>query len=82
MQTVYDWLTLAIFAGLIILFLQRSSADEPKDKIYEYIPAGVGCALANYLGNHGQNVLAVLVIVAIAAYVWLVLKPQADLRQK
>lgn len=79
MQTVYDWLTIAIFAGLIILFLQRSSADEPKDKIYQYVPAGIACALANYLGNSGQDILAVLVIVALAVYVWLVLKPLADL---
>jgi hypothetical protein len=61
------------------LFLQRSSADEPKDKIYHYAPAAVGCALANYLGNSGQDVLAMLVIGAIAAYVWYVLKPLENL---
>lgn len=79
MQTVYDWLTLAIFAGLIVLFLQRSSAHEPKDKMYHYVPAALGCALANYLGNAGQDILAMLMIVAIAAYVWFVLKPLENL---
>jgi len=27
MDTIYDWLSLAIFAGLIVLFLQRSTSD-------------------------------------------------------
>lgn len=27
METVYDWVSLAIFAGLIVLFLQRSTGD-------------------------------------------------------
>lgn len=79
MRTVYDWLTIAIFAGLIILFLQRSSAKDPKDKMYHYAPAAAGCAFANYLGNAGQDILAVLVIVGIAAYVWFVLKPLENL---
>ena len=27
MQTIYDWVTVAIFAGLIVIFLQRSVGD-------------------------------------------------------
>lgn len=77
MQTVYDWLTVAIFAGLITLFLQRSSAEEPRDKMYHYAPAAIGCAVANYLGNQGQDILAVAGILCIGVYVWLVLKPLA-----
>lgn len=79
MQTVYDWLTIVIFAGLIVLFLQRSSAHEPKDTIYHYAPAALGCALANYLGNAGQDILALLMIAGIAAYIWYVLKPFENL---
>ena len=75
MQTVFDWLTVAIFAGLITLFLNRSSADVPRDKLIQYAPAAIGCAVVNYLGNNGQQVLAVLGLAAIAAYVWVVLKP-------
>ncbi|QQV78055.1 hypothetical protein H5J25_04765 [Sphingomonas aliaeris] len=75
METVYDWLTVAIFGGLITLFLQRSSADEPKDKMWQYFPAAIGCAVANYLGNHEQHVLAWLAIAGIGIYVWYVLKP-------
>jgi len=80
-QTVYDWLTIAIFAGLITLFLQRSSAEEPKDKMYQYFPAAIGCALANYFGNHEQEIFAWLLLAAIAAYIWYVLKPFAHWKQ-
>lgn len=81
MQTVYDWLTVAIFAGLITLFLQRSSADEPKDKMFHYAPPALGCAIANYFGNHEQVVIAWLCLAAIAVYVWYVLKPLAHWKQ-
>jgi hypothetical protein len=75
MQTVWDWLTVAVFAGLIVLFLQRSMAETPKDKLISYGPPALGCALANWLGNNGQPIFAGLLIVAILAYVWFVLKP-------
>lgn len=75
METIYDWVTVAIFAGLIIVFLQRSTAEEPSDRIYQYVPAALGCAVANYLGNHEQSVWAISLIVAVGVYVWFVLKP-------
>jgi len=76
-QTVYDWLTVAIFAGLITLFLHRSSAEEPKDQLVQYAPPAIGCAVANYLGNLGQEVIAVALATAVIAYIWFVLKPLA-----
>lgn len=34
MQTVFDWLAIAVFASLTVLFLQRSAAEtSPNDKI-------------------------------------------------
>jgi hypothetical protein len=88
LETVYDWVTVAIFAGLIVLFLQRSSGTgEPQDSIWQYLAASVGCALANYLGNeaikHGEggapdflfHGLAIAVLAATLGYVWYVLKP-------
>jgi hypothetical protein len=75
-ETVYDWITVAIFGGLVVLFLHRSMAEtEPQDTIYHYIPPAVGCALANYVGNHGQGVVSALIVVAVLAYIVLVLKP-------
>ncbi|WP_309645482.1 XrtV sorting system accessory protein [Phenylobacterium sp.] len=76
MQTIYDWVTVAIFAGLVVLFLHRSTAqEEPKDNVFQYLPACVGCALANYVGNEGQGGLAFLIILVVLAYVAWVLKP-------
>lgn len=86
MSTVYDWVTVAIFAGLIVLFLQRSSGkDEPQDSIWQYLIASVGCAVTNYLGNQAlkheggidylNHGLAIIVLAGTLAYIWFVLKP-------
>ena len=75
METVYDWVTVAIFAGLVVLFLQRSSQEEPTDKLYEYFPPAVGCALANYFGNEKQDFIAIPLLVGILAYIYYVLRP-------
>ena len=88
METVYDWLTVMIFAGLIVLFLQRSTGEgEPRDSIWQYLGASVGCAVANYVGNDkngnisnaitdtGRHFLAETIIMGVLAYVYYVLKP-------
>lgn len=82
MKTIYDLLTMAIFAGLVVLFLQRSTAAEPRDHMYQYAPPAIGCAVANYVGNQAversNNVLAGLaigIILAVIAYILYVLKP-------
>ncbi len=80
METIYDWITVAIFAGLVVLFLQRSSSTtEPEDSIWQYLGASLGCAIANYLGNHDEipfhHVLAAALIVATVGYIWFALKP-------
>lgn len=77
MQTIYDWVTLAIFAGLIVLFLQRSTSDrsEKDASLLYYLGAGIGCAAANYLGNHGQNLAAIALIIATIGFILFYLKP-------
>ena len=81
METVFDWVTVALFAALIVLFLQRSMATGPaQDTVWHYIPPAVGCALANYLGNNGQVPFAVAVIGAVVLYAIFVLKPFGNLR--
>lgn len=77
LETVYDWVTVGIFVGLAVLFLQRSSEDVPRDKIYHYAPPAVGCAVANYIGNEGYMVPAVLLITGVLAYMVYILKPFA-----
>lgn len=77
MQTIYDWVTLAIFAGLIVLFLQRSTTDraEKDASLIYYLGAGVGCAAVNYLGNHQQNLAAIALLVATVGFILFFLKP-------
>ncbi|ABQ68728.1 XrtV sorting system accessory protein [Rhizorhabdus wittichii] len=83
METVYDWVTVAIFAGLVVLFLQRSTGDEPpRDSMLHYLAASAGCAVANYFGNKAvaggglvYHLIAVAVIVGTLAFVHVVLRP-------
>ena len=77
MESVYDWVSLAIFAGLIVLFLQRSTSDQAdKDvSLLYYLGAGVGCAVADYLGNHGNDILAILLLLGTVAFIFYYLKP-------
>jgi hypothetical protein len=74
-KTIYDLVTMVIFAGLVVLFLQRSTAPEPRDHMYQYAPPAIGCAVANYMGNQGQDWVAVIIIVAVVGYILYVLKP-------
>jgi hypothetical protein len=86
MQTPYDWITVAIFAGLIVIFLQRSVGDaEPTDSIWSYLPPSVGCAVANQFGNDKfealgsteNQLIAIVMIAAVLAYIYFVIKPFA-----
>ena len=63
METIYDWVSLAIFAGLIVLFLQRSVGEraEKDASLFYYLGAGAGCAVANYFGNEGQDLVAIVI---------------------
>ena len=74
METVWDWLTIFIFAGLVTLLLQRSSEDTPKDKLWQYLPPALACGVANYLGNEGMIWAAVAILAGLVAYVFIVLK--------
>lgn len=83
METPYDWITVAIFAGLVVIFLQRSVGDHEQDSILSYAPAALGCAVCNWLGNEGYDgqgafyhIAAVAGLAALLAYIWLVIKPQ------
>ena len=83
MQTVYDWLTMAIFAGLIVLFLQRSQGTA-RDSLWHYLVAAIGCAVANQVGNEALKTTdnaallhlgAIAIIAATIGFVWYYLRP-------
>jgi hypothetical protein len=81
METLYDWLTILVFAGLIVLFLQRSQGVE-RDYLWQYLLAAIGCAVTNYLGNEAiklddtlWHLGAVATGGATLAFIWFALKP-------
>ena len=75
-ETFWDWFTVFCFAGLVTLMLQRSAEETPRDKLWQYAPPAVGLAVTNYVGNEEIHWLAVLIMVAVAVYVFVVLKPR------
>lgn len=78
LNTFYDWMTVLLFAGIATLFLQRSvGAPVAGDRIIAYLPPVLACACANYAGNQGWHLPAVLLIVATIAYVLVRLRPWA-----
>lgn len=75
-ETVFDWVTVLTFACLAVLYLERSASAEQKDRVWHYIPPAVGCAIANYLGNEGYEIGAVVCLVCVIAYIYYALRPQ------
>jgi hypothetical protein len=83
LDTLYDWLSVAVFAGLTILFLHRSASKEPKkDSMIMYLPPAAGCVFANLVGNQGEKdhqpllgYLAIFVLVLVVGYIFHILKP-------
>ena len=77
MSSIYDPVTMVLFAGLAVLFLQRSTAQEPQDHMWQYAPPAIGLMVANQVGNHlpGFELLAWLIIISAVVYVIYVLKP-------
>lgn len=82
METIYDWVSIAIFAGLVVLFMQRSTLQNPRDSLWQYMGAAVGCAVANWFGNQAlsgggllYHAAAIAVTVGTLAYIAIVLRP-------
>ena len=70
MNTVFDWITIIIFAGLVTDFLQQSADDSARETpLWQYLLAAGGCALANWLGNGGHAAAAGAAIAATLAFV-------------
>lgn len=76
MQTVYDWMTMAVFCVIAVLFIQRSIGPEIEgDRMINYLPPTIGCAVANYFGNKDNHLIAVPLLAITIFYVVKVLKP-------
>jgi hypothetical protein len=84
METPYDWSTVIVFAGLIVLFLQRSQGVA-RDHLWQYLTAALGCAATNYVGNEAikldnttYHLGAIVLGLATLAFIWFVLRPFQD----
>ena len=76
MNTIYDWVSVAIYGALALLFLQRSAGPQRSgDRTVYYLPPAAGCAGANYLGNNDQKWIAIALTIAVVGYILFVLKP-------
>lgn len=77
METVYDWMTVAVFCAIVTLFLNRSMAEHEiaGDNLVNYLIPAVGCAFANYFGNEGWHLPAILTLATSVLYIFVMLKP-------
>jgi len=77
MKSVYDWLSLLIFAALVTRFLQQSTKPAGEhDSLRHYLVASAGCAGANWLGNNGWHLAAFAAIAGTIAYAVVFLGPR------
>ena len=72
METAFDFLTVACFAGLVIVFFQYTKRD-PRT-LMQLMISGAAFAIANQLGNAGLPIFALILIVAGAGYAALVVQ--------
>lgn len=79
MESIFDWITVLTFCVLAVIYLQRSAADDPQDKVWHYLPPALGCAAANWLGDNVSPILGVVGLVVVLAYIHYVLRPQIRL---
>lgn len=78
METVYDWFSIFLFSGLIVLFIHRATSDREEhsdDSIIPYLIGGVGCAVGNYFGNQGMVPFAILTLGGTVLYIFYYLRP-------
>jgi len=69
MKTVYDWITVLIFAALVTRFLQQSAKPgDDQESPWHYLAASICCAATNWLGNNGWNLAAIACLLATLTY--------------
>ncbi len=72
METAFDILTVACFAGLVIAYFQFSKRDIRT--LMHLMISGAAFAIANQMGNAGLSMFALILIVAGAGYAALVVQ--------
>jgi hypothetical protein len=67
METLFDIVTVICFAGLVVAFFRFTDRD--RRTLIEFVLAGFALAVANQVGNAGQTVLAVSLILGSLGFV-------------
>jgi hypothetical protein len=76
MKTIYDWLAMAFFCWIVVVYLKRSVGHVVGgDRIYHYLPPSLCCAASNYFGNHGSSLGAVVFLAVAVAYFLYFVRP-------
>jgi hypothetical protein len=76
LKTIYDVISIVMFAGLAIIFLQRSASRSPDSiPIWKYGIPAIGCAVGDYLGNHDQMIASIAIFLAVAGFSIMILRP-------
>lgn len=69
MDTVFDWVTVVIFAALLTHFLQQSTDRQARQTpLWQYAIAAAGCAVADVVGDNGYPIAAAAIIVLTVGY--------------
>jgi len=78
LKSPYDLVSIIMFAGIAILFLQRSASRERDSvAVWKYAVAFIGCAVGDVMGNNVLPIPAILVLVAALVFGVVMLKPFA-----
>jgi predicted branched-subunit amino acid permease len=72
METAFDFLTVACFAGLVIAYFQFTKRDTRT--LMHLMISAAAFAIANQMGNAGLPIFALILIVAGAGYAALVVQ--------
>jgi hypothetical protein len=76
MKTISDVVSIILFVGIAILYLQRSASNEPDNvAIWKYAAVAVCCAVSNTLGNNGHPIAASVLFAGVVVAFIFVLKP-------
>ena len=76
MQTLFDWLSVLLFALIALTYLQRSliRTNYP-DPVWRYIPPVAGCVTGNWLGNNGHPAFAIILLLTSVLFFIVILRP-------
>jgi hypothetical protein len=72
MATLFDYLTIVCFAGLVVAYFQFTNREVRT--LMQLMISGLAFAIANQMGNAGLPIFALILVIAGAGYAALVVK--------